>query len=72
MLRRSLLGVGATILANLQHPSTVSNIWHKVSKEYESTSTPLGFDWFTLSLSFLFAIGSIKHDKGLIRLRGVK
>ena len=27
---------------------------------------PLSFDWFILSLSFLFAIGVVSFDRGLL------
>ena len=66
---RALLAVGADILVLLSRPQTVSKLW-KDLKEKRTTrrsANPLPFDWFLLSLSFLFAIGAVTLQDGRLR-----
>lgn len=66
---RALITVGSRILLQLESPRSVSEIWEKlrmVPAANEPRST-LTFDWFTLALSFLFAIEAVQLlDDGLI------
>lgn len=61
--RRSLLGVGAKILEQLDSPRTVSSLWSAVSIEPEVAT----FERFVLTLDLLYAIGAIEMDTGLLR-----
>lgn len=61
-LKDSLLTVGGTVLALLKMPQTVTNLWLKFRKQ-SNVST---FDRFSLALDFLFAIGLISFDNGLV------
>ena len=68
---RALLGVGAEILACLDEARTVSELWEcvRVSRRSNPTATPLSFDWFVLSLSFLFSISAVDYEGGVIAAR---
>lgn len=63
---RTLLGVGAEILAQLDEGHTVSELWTRVRLARGSSATPLSFDWFVLSLSFLYAIAAVDLVGGII------
>lgn len=69
---RALLGVGAEILGCLDAERTVSELWESVrsSRRATTSATPLSFDWFILSLSFLYSISAIDYEDGLISPRG--
>ena len=66
---RALIGVGAEVLTVLKGPSTVSNLWDAVRRERGryAAKSPIAYDWFILALDFLFIIGAIELDRGLIR-----
>jgi hypothetical protein len=67
---RALLAVGADVLHMLSRPLTVSKLWEEINRKRTSRNTSLPFDWFILSLSFLFAIGVIDWREGrLFRVR---
>jgi len=66
---RAMLSVGAEILARLDQPRSVSELWEKVRKARGQNTVPLTFDWFVLSLSFLFAISAVEDLSGLIHVR---
>jgi hypothetical protein len=62
-INRSLLGVGAKIIEQLQYPRTVSSLWSAVSTMPEVAT----FERFVLTLDLLYAIGAIEIDSGLLR-----
>lgn len=66
---RAILTVGAEILARLDQPRSVSELWERVRVVRGSNTASLTFDWFVLSLSFLYAISAIENLSGLIRAR---
>jgi hypothetical protein len=63
---RALLGVGGEVLAQLNEPKTVSELWERTRQGRASGSSPITFDWFILSLSFLYAIAAIDINDGII------
>jgi hypothetical protein len=68
---RALLTVGAQVLLVLDEPKTISRLWHEV-QELRGTSpdvSPLGFDWFLLSLDFLFIIGALRIGSGNLLMK---
>jgi hypothetical protein len=69
---RALLGVGKEILAVLTTEYTVSELWETIQQRRHRSASPLSFDWFVLALSFLFAIGAVSLEKGIVSRRGPK
>jgi ABC-3C biological conflict system middle component len=67
---RALLDVGAEVLAQLDERRSVSEVWHRVQESHlsRSSSAPISFDWFILSLSFLYSISAIELTDGLIMI----
>jgi hypothetical protein len=54
-LQHSLLGAGAAILRNLDHPQSVTTLWGQV----QSLPEVGYYGRFILTLDFLFSIGAI-------------
>lgn len=65
---RAMLTLGAEILAELDQPRTVSELWEHVKLARGSKATPISFDWFVLSLGFLYAISAIENNDGIIQI----
>jgi hypothetical protein len=68
---RALLDVGAEILAELGEGRTVSELWERVriARASKPGLGPLSFDWFVLSLSFLYSVSAVDLATGVISLR---
>jgi hypothetical protein len=66
---RAILSIGAEILARLDQPRSVSELWEHVRTARGPGSAPLGFDWFLLSLSFLYAVSAVDYAFGLVHSR---
>lgn len=66
---RTLLGIGGEILAVLEQEQTVSELWERVQEGRGEHENPLSFDWFILSLSFLYSIDAIGYHRGVLILR---
>jgi len=67
---RALLHVGAEILAQVGDGRTVSELWERVRLARFSNPgiAPLSFDWFVLSLTFLYAVSALEITDGLISI----
>ncbi len=60
--QHSILGAGSVVLTLLNKPKTVTALWNKARKH-----PSLGVYWrFVLTLDFLFTIGAIEFQDGLI------
>ena len=61
---RSILAVGSDLLDLLDSPLSVSNLWsHYLNlRKQLGLERPVNFDWFVLTLDFLFTIGAINLD----------
>ncbi len=59
---KSLLGIGAILLQTLSLPLSISALWEKVKTKKEINS----FEFFILSLDFLYIIGAISYKDGKI------
>ena len=61
-LEYSLLNCGAIILENLQEIDTISSLWEKA----RLTETMVNYEKFVLTMDYLFLIGVIRMDNGMI------
>lgn len=61
---RSILAVGGDLLDLLNSPLSVSNLWSRYLnfRKQMGLERPVNFDWFVLTLDFLFSIGAINLD----------
>ena len=59
---RTLVGLGAMLLIHLETPASVSSLWEDVMGEPEIGS----FGNFILTLDYLYAIGAIDYERGLL------
>lgn len=60
--QHSILGAGSVVLKLLNKPTTVTSLWNKVRE-----CPGLDVYWrFVITLDFLFAIGAINIQDGLI------
>lgn len=62
-LQNSFLGMGTVILGILSNPQTVSSLWEKVKIDSEINS----FDKYVLTLDFLYMLGLLEINDGIIR-----
>jgi hypothetical protein len=62
----TLIGIGATVLAQLTEPMTVSGLWERLRSE-PNVGT---FERFVLATNLLFLIGAIDIRDGLILRTG--
>ncbi len=62
--QRCLLTVGAEVLEVLKHPRSVSSAYEALAalRSQRGHAEPVEFDWFSLSLTMLFAIHAIDLD----------
>ena len=65
---RALIGIGGEILAAIEGEYSISELWERVQARRLPNASPLSYDWFILSLSFLYAIGAINHEQGLMSI----
>jgi hypothetical protein len=64
----ALIGVGAKVLALLDRDKTVSRLFSDRQEDRrENELSTIHFDWFLLAMDFLFSIGAIRFESGLIK-----
>tara|TARA_R110002074_G_scaffold67465_1_gene158785 strand:- start:1946 stop:2188 length:243 start_codon:yes stop_codon:yes gene_type:complete len=64
----ALIGVGAELLALLDRDKTASRLFHDLQADRrENDLTTIQFDWFLLAIDFLFTIGAVRFELGLIK-----
>jgi len=70
---RALLTVGAHVLTFLTRPKTVSALWEELNRQtrVQDATLPrrITYDWFLLALDFLYALGAIELENGLVERR---
>ncbi|ANL39522.1 ABC-three component system middle component 6 [Rhizobium phaseoli] len=67
---RALITVGGEVLTVINEtPRSVSEVWERVSADRKTRGQILGFDWFTLALTFLYTVQMIEMSDGLLRVR---
>jgi len=66
---RSLLGLGAYILSQLDSPKSVDNLWGHYQEDYKNKIylAKHSFDNLIMTLIFLYSIGSITQKDGVIK-----
>ena len=60
--KRSLVGIGSLLLERLETTSSVSSLWDEIKDEQTIGS----FDNFVLALDYLYAIGAIDYEQGIL------
>ncbi len=66
---RAILTIGARILQHLSQPKTVSALWEELPRQGKAAqrgAPPLRYDGFVLALDFLFLVGAIELQEGLL------
>ena len=65
---RALVGVGAELLHLLREPMTISRLWNvfRARRSVGSPRAPIDYQWFILSLDFLFLIGAVRTLRGVL------
>ena len=63
------MSVGGVILRLILEPKTVSRLWEETQKELnrDGQNQTVTYKWFILALDFLFLIGVIEIEHGLLR-----
>jgi ABC-3C biological conflict system middle component len=66
---RAILTVGAEVLRLLTEPKTVSRLWDELKHimDKRSSTRKVNYDWFVLTLDFLYMLGAVEMDQGRIR-----
>jgi len=66
---RALIGVGAEVLGILKHPMTMSRLWDEIRsrRSLHAPNAPIDYQWFILSLDFLYMTGALNFERGLVR-----
>ncbi len=66
---RAILTVGAEVLKLLTEPKTVSRLWDELKRvmNERSSTRKVNYNWFVLTLDFLYMLGAIEMDQGRIR-----
>jgi len=64
----SLLGLGSYLLAKLNEPSSIDDIWKRYQEDYKNElySSNHSFDNLVLTVIFLYGINAIDEKNGLI------
>ncbi len=65
---RAIIGIGGKLLELLHESMTVSALWDvfRQRRTIEVPSAPISYDWFVLTLGFLFMIGAVEIRRGLL------
>jgi hypothetical protein len=63
---RDLVSAGAELLRKLEEPVAVTELWERVRGDPTLTRLHLAFDWFVLTLCFLYSVRAIHYDRGVV------
>jgi ribosomal protein S19E (S16A) len=67
---RALITVGSELLEELRDPISVSTLWERYGTRQQKSEKPcrITFDWFSLALAALYAMGLIDaNEDGRLR-----
>jgi hypothetical protein len=63
----ALIGVGGEVLSLLNEDKTVSRLFHDLQEQRRSNElSNIHFDWFLLAVDFLFSIGAVRFEEGVL------
>ena len=65
---QSLLGFGSYVLTQLKSPKSIDEIWKQYQTDYKNKvyHAKHSFDDLLLTIVFLYSIGSVNEQKGVI------
>lgn len=64
----ALVGVGAELLGLLDRDKAVSTLFRDLQeKRRENEMSTIHFDWFMLALDFLYSVGAIRFESGVLK-----
>lgn len=64
----ALIGVGGEVLELLEEEKTVSRLFYDLQEHRQTRELPtIHFDWFLLAVDFLFLVGAIRFEEGVLR-----
>jgi hypothetical protein len=63
---RSIFIFGATLLTLIDKAKSISELWEEISHNKQSGFI-ISYDWFILTLVWLFLIGAVKFEDGFIK-----
>ena len=65
---RSLLTIGGMVLKLLDGPRSPSSVWEqiKLSTKIDSRESQVSYEWFVMTLDFLYAIKAVEYERGLL------
>lgn len=67
-IENALIGVGAEVLAELDRPKTVSTLFYDIqTRRSDFEMATIEFDWFLLAVDFLYAIGAVRLEAGVLK-----
>jgi len=66
---RSIISVSSEVFELIGRRSTVSSIWTSLQEKHKSSLRvgDVPYDWFILALDFLYIVGAIEEEQGLIK-----
>jgi len=66
--QNALVGVGAELLALLDRDKAVSTLFRDLqARRHESALSTIHFDWFMLALDFLYSVGAVRFESGVLK-----
>ena len=64
----ALVGVGGEVLSLLERDKTVSTVFRDLQNwRRENELATIHFDWFLLALDFLFSVGAVRFESGVLK-----
>ena len=64
----ALVGVGAELLSLLNRDKAVSTLFRDLqARRRENELSTVHFDWFMLALDFLYSVGAIRFESGVLK-----
>lgn len=64
----ALIGVGGEVLALLDEDKTVSRLFFDLQERRRTNElSTIHFDWFLLAVDFLFCVGAVRFEEGVLK-----